>query len=124
MVYDPAVMLSQQMEGRVLNLVDRVVKGERVEDFRVEWPFEREVPWRDGNRTRSAHRDELLRVLVEAVMPPEATVVRWELRAIHRAAEETGRSQCAGACGARTRLTRRRLDAGTSTLRPALSTCD
>jgi hypothetical protein len=177
-------MLSQQIEGRVLNLVDRVVQGSRVEDFRVEckadwppaaraarriagqanaargepifwiigldedghrvtgasdveladwWPqvtacfdegitpgltplvvpvgpgqsvvalymtterapyvvkrqeeqglFEREVPWRDGNRTRSAHRDELLRVLVPAVTPPEATVVKLELRAILR----------------------------------------
>jgi hypothetical protein len=177
-------MLSQQIEGRVLNLVDRVVQGSRVEDFRVEckaewppparaarriagqanaargepiwwiigldeddhrvtgasevelanwWPqviacfdegitpgltplavpvgprhsvvalyitterapyvvkrqegqgaFEREVPWRDGNRTRSARRDELLRVLVPAVTPPEATVVKLELRAILR----------------------------------------
>ena len=47
-------------------------------------PFEREVPWRDGNRTRSAHRDELLRILVPAVTPPEATVVKLELRAILR----------------------------------------
>jgi hypothetical protein len=177
-------MLSQQIEGRVLNLVDRVVQGARVEDFRVEckadwpptaraarriaghanaargepilwiigldedghrvtgasdveladwWPqvtacfdegikpgltplvvpvgpehsvvvlymtterapyvvnrqeeqgpFEREVPWRDGNRTRSAHRHELLRVLVPAVTPPEATAVKLELRAILR----------------------------------------
>jgi hypothetical protein len=177
-------MLSQQIEGRVPGLVDRVLQGARVEDFRVEckadwppaaraarriaghanaargepilwiigldedghritgtsdvelaewWPqvtacfdegmtprltplvvpvgpgqsvvalqmtterapyvvkrqdkqgpFEREVPWRDGNRTRSAHRDELLRVLVPAVTPPQATVVKLELRAILR----------------------------------------
>jgi hypothetical protein len=182
------IMLSQRIEGRVLNLVDRVVSGERVEDALVEckaeWPsaaraarqiaghanaargepilwiigvdedghqvasasdvelanwwsqvtavfdqgitpglttlvvpvgtaqsvvalylttdrapyvvsrpeqrssFDREVPWRDGNRTRSAYRDELLRMLVEAVLPPEATVVRLELRALHRTAEQ------------------------------------
>jgi hypothetical protein len=50
-------------------------------------PFEREVPWRDGNRTRSAHRDELLRLLAVAVPPPDATVVQLELGAKHRAAE-------------------------------------
>jgi hypothetical protein len=47
-------------------------------------PFERGVPWRDGNRTRSAHRDELLRVLIAAVAPPSATVVKLELHAHQR----------------------------------------
>jgi hypothetical protein len=50
-------------------------------------PFEREVPWRDGNRTRSAHRHELLRLLVAATSPPDVTVVRLELRALHREPE-------------------------------------
>jgi hypothetical protein len=50
-------------------------------------PFEREVPWRDGNRTRSAHRHELLRLLVAATSPPDATVVKLELRALHREPE-------------------------------------
>src|SRR6266536_6298213 len=35
-------MLSQHIEGRVLNLVERVLNGARIEDFRVEckgvWP--------------------------------------------------------------------------------------
>jgi hypothetical protein len=51
-------------------------------------PFEREVPWRDGNRTRSAHRHELLRLLVAAVSPPDASIVKLELRAIQRPATE------------------------------------
>src|SRR6266536_181000 len=167
-------MLSQHIEGRVLNLVERVLNGARIEDFRVEckgtWPsaakaarqiaghanaargepilwiigldednnrvtgaseveladwwaqvtaahdegitpgltslivpvnpeqsvvalymtterapyvikrqdgqgpFEREVPWRDGNRTRSAYRHELLRLLIAAVAPPDSPV--------------------------------------------------
>jgi hypothetical protein len=50
-------------------------------------PFEREVPWRDGNRTRSAHRHELLRLLVAVTTPPDATVVKLELRASHREPE-------------------------------------
>jgi hypothetical protein len=49
--------------------------------------FEREVLWRDGNRTRSAHRHELLRLLVGATSPPEVTVVKLELRALHRQSE-------------------------------------
>jgi hypothetical protein len=185
-VYDAAIMLSQHIEGRVLDLVERVVDGARIEDFRVEckavWPeaakaarqvaghanaargepilwivglgedahqvtgasdieladwwaqvtaimdegitpgltplvvpvgagrsvvalymtterapylvkrqdqqgpFEREVPWRDGNRTRSAYRRELLRLLLAAVAPPEGTVVNLELRAVPRPA--------------------------------------
>ena len=185
--YHAVAMLSQHIEGRVLDLVQRVVNGGRVEDFRVEckavWPearrtarqlaghanmargepilwiigvdedghqvtgasdveladwwaqvvaaldqgiapgltplvvpvsadrsvvalymtterapyvvkrqseqgpFEREVPWRDGNRTRSAHRHELLRLLVTATSPPEVTVVKLQLRALHREPE-------------------------------------
>jgi len=181
-------MLSQHIEGRVLNLVERVLNGARIEDFRVEckgtWPsaakaarqiaghanaaraepilwiigldednnrvtgaseveladwwaqvtaahdegitpgltslivpvnpeqsvvalymtterapyvikrqdgqgpFDREVPWRDGNRTRSAHRHELLRLLIAAVAPPDATVVNMSLRIHHRPATE------------------------------------
>jgi len=34
-----------------------------------------EVPWRDGTRTRSARRDELLRVLVPQVSVPEFEVI-------------------------------------------------
>jgi hypothetical protein len=34
-----------------------------------------EVPWRDGTRTRSASRDELLRVLVPQVSRPEFEVI-------------------------------------------------
>lgn len=49
--------------------------------------FEREVPWRDGNRTRSAHRHELLRLLVAVTAPPDATVVKLQLRALHREPE-------------------------------------
>src|SRR6266511_3058379 len=51
-------------------------------------PFEREVPWRDGNRTRSAYRHELLRLLIAAVAPPDATVVNMSLRIHHRPATE------------------------------------
>jgi hypothetical protein len=49
-------------------------------------PFEREVPWRDGNRTRSAHRHELVRLLLAAVAPPDATAVELLLTAIHHQA--------------------------------------
>jgi hypothetical protein len=47
-------------------------------------PFEREVPWREGNRTRSAHRNESLKLLVPAVQLPEVTVVRMALDAFQR----------------------------------------
>jgi hypothetical protein len=185
-------MLSQHIEGRVLNLVERILNGARIEDFRVEckgaWPpaakaarqiaghanaargepilwiigldeegqrvnsvsdveladwwaqvtaayderitpgltslivpvsaeqsvvalymtterapyvikrqdgqgpFEREVPWREGNGTRSTHRHELLRLLIAAVAPPDATVVKMTLRVRHHAATEAPRS--------------------------------
>lgn len=51
-------------------------------------PFEREVPWREGNRTRSAHRHELLQLLIAAVAPPDATVVKMTLRVRHHEATE------------------------------------
>ncbi len=51
-------------------------------------PFEREVPWRDGNSTRSAHRHELLRLLIAAVAPPDATVVKLMLRVRHQPATQ------------------------------------
>ena len=41
--------------------------------------LEREVPMRDGTRTRSARRDELLRLLVPAVAPPSAQLLSASL---------------------------------------------
>jgi hypothetical protein len=38
-------------------------------------PVDREVPIRDGTRTRSARRDELLRLLIPAVAPPSAQLL-------------------------------------------------
>jgi hypothetical protein len=43
--------------------------------------LEREVPIRDGTRTRSARRDELLRLLVPAVGPPSAQLLSVSLNA-------------------------------------------
>jgi hypothetical protein len=45
--------------------------------------LEREVPIRDGTRTRSARRDELLRLLIPAVAPPSAQLLAAKLRADH-----------------------------------------
>jgi hypothetical protein len=41
--------------------------------------LEREVPIRDGTRTRSARRDELLRLLLPAVAPPSAQLLSASL---------------------------------------------
>ena len=43
--------------------------------------LEREVPIRDGARTRSARRDELLRLLLPAIAPPSAQLLSANLRA-------------------------------------------
>jgi hypothetical protein len=43
--------------------------------------LEREVPIRDGARTRSARRDELLRLLIPAVAPPSAQLLSARLHA-------------------------------------------
>ena len=45
--------------------------------------LEREVPIRDGTGTRSARRDELLRLLLPAVGPPSAQLLSAVLRASH-----------------------------------------
>src|SRR5207302_1337420 len=42
---------------------------------------EREVPWREGTRTRSAFRDELLRLLVPRLLVPAADGVGFRLTA-------------------------------------------
>lgn len=39
----------------------------------------REVPWRSANQTRSAHREELLRLLVEKAQVPQAEVLEATL---------------------------------------------
>lgn len=53
--------------------------------------LEREVPIRDGTRTRSARRDELLRLLVPAVGPPSAQLLSANLNANYHP-ETQGRS--------------------------------
>jgi hypothetical protein len=45
--------------------------------------LEREVPIRDGTRTRSARRDELLRLLIPAVTLPSAQLLSASLQASH-----------------------------------------
>ncbi len=45
--------------------------------------LEREVPIRDGTRTRSARRDELLRLLIPAVAPPAAQLLSASLTMIY-----------------------------------------
>ena len=42
-------------------------------------PLEREVPMREGSRTRSAYRRELLRLLLPSVHVPQVSVVKSEL---------------------------------------------
>jgi len=49
-------------------------------------PTEREVPIRDGTRTRSAHRHELLRMLAPAVRVPPAELLKADVSADWRAA--------------------------------------
>lgn len=44
--------------------------------------IEREVPWRDGTRTRSAHRSELLRLLVPQLLAPVVDVLSAEASTI------------------------------------------
>lgn len=43
-------------------------------------PFDREVPWREGNKTRSATREDLLRILVPMVRAPKIEVLEAVLR--------------------------------------------
>jgi hypothetical protein len=66
-VYDAAVMLSQQLEGGVLHLVDRVVKGERVEDFRVEckadWPPAARAARRIAGQANTARGEPILWII-------------------------------------------------------------
>jgi len=45
--------------------------------------LEREVPIRDGTRTRSARRDELLRLLLPAIAPPSAQLLSAKLHPRH-----------------------------------------
>lgn len=40
---------------------------------------DREVPWRSANQTRSAHREELLRMVVEQALVPQAEVLEGTL---------------------------------------------
>ncbi len=51
--------------------------------------FDRDVPYREGNRTRSAHRHELLRMLSAAAMPPQIEVV-WCRLASHSSTASGG----------------------------------
>jgi hypothetical protein len=55
--------------------------------------LEREVPIRDGTRTRSARRDELLRLLIPAVAPPSARLLSASLHSRHDPAVE-GKKPC------------------------------
>jgi hypothetical protein len=57
-------------------------------------PVTREVPWRDGTRTRTARRSELLKVLIPAVSVPAATVV--SLRAMAERIEPKSASSTYG----------------------------
>jgi hypothetical protein len=45
-------------------------------------PIDRDVPWREGNRTRSATREDLLRVLVPATRAPRVDVLAGKLEVI------------------------------------------
>lgn len=42
--------------------------------------FDREVPWREGTTTRSAHRRELMRLLKSTVHAPEVEVLKADLQ--------------------------------------------
>lgn len=46
----------------------------------------REVPWREGTRTRSANRSDLLRLLVPVMSRPRVTVLSARLHGRHKAA--------------------------------------
>jgi hypothetical protein len=52
--------------------------------------LDREVPIRDGTRTRSARRDELLRLLIPAVAPPAAQLLSATLTVDYEPAKEDG----------------------------------
>jgi hypothetical protein len=42
-------------------------------------PFDREVPWREGNGTRSAKREDLLRILVPSVTAPRVDILQGKV---------------------------------------------
>jgi len=50
---------------------------------------EREVPWREGNRTRSARRNEILRMLLPATKMPRLEIREVELSCQYRARSAT-----------------------------------
>jgi hypothetical protein len=52
-------------------------------------PAEREVPWRDGTRTRSAHRHELELILGPTIRLPEAELRRVEANGIWEKTQAT-----------------------------------
>lgn len=58
--------------------------------IKISGAAEREVPWREGTRTRSALRSELLRMLIPAVAVPEVEVVTAEVTANVLPAEKAG----------------------------------
>jgi len=59
---------------------------------------EREVPMRDGTRTRSARRDELLRMLVPVSLVPKALLLEAELEATWFEARKPKPALCVLSC--------------------------
>lgn len=54
---------------------------------------EREVPWRAANQTRSAHREELLRMLVEQAQVPQAEILEATVSLTKQDVDAGGRVQ-------------------------------
>src|SRR6266498_182530 len=60
-------MLSQHIEGRVLNLVERVLNGARIEDFRVEckgtWPSAAKAARQIAGHANAARGEPILWII-------------------------------------------------------------
>jgi hypothetical protein len=51
-------------------------------------PADRDIPWRSGTTTRTAHRGEVLSLLVEAAATPDVALIRPTVRATHYTAAD------------------------------------
>src|SRR6266536_553496 len=70
-------MLSQHIEGRVLNLVERVLNGARIEDFRVEckgtWPSAAKAARQIAGHANAARGEPILCISGRAGRRPDVS---------------------------------------------------
>lgn len=57
-----------------------VVKNQKTQENQEDRGIDREVPWRDGTSTRSAHRSNLIEILAPVVMLPRLDVLLGNFR--------------------------------------------